>query len=234
MRLIVRLVLGLALASGGVMHSARAQDAVVYVATYVEVMPSSAKDGIALLKEFGAAISKADGNLRAELVQKTSRPNRFVVLNAWKDQKAFEAHGSAATTAQFRDKLKTIENSPVDERVNSGLAVGPIELPRATGAVYVVTHVDVIPPRKDDAVAILKQLAEDSRKDAGNLRFEVEQQTSRPNHFTVVEMWQDQKAFDGHIAAAHTRTFRANLSPMAGSLYDERLYKVMQSKIRPQ
>ncbi len=77
MRLIVRLVLGLALASGGVMHSARAQDAVVYVATYVEVMPSSAKDGIALLKEFGAAISKEDGNLRAELVQETSRPNRF-------------------------------------------------------------------------------------------------------------------------------------------------------------
>jgi quinol monooxygenase YgiN len=228
MRFIIQLVLGLALASGGVMDCARAQNAVVYVASYVELVPSSAADGVALLKASGAAIRKEDGNLRAEIIQETSRPNRFIILGAWKDQKTFEAHGNVTTTAQFRDKLKAIEASPIDERVNSGLAVGPIELPRAGSAVYVVTHVDVIPPRKDEAVAILQQLAEDSRKDAGNLRFEIGQQTSRANHFTVLEIWQDQGALDDHVAAAHTRAFRAKLSPMAGSLYDERLYKVLQ------
>jgi quinol monooxygenase YgiN len=228
MRFVVRLVLGLALASGGAIHWARAQDAVVYVASYVEVMSSSAEDGVALLTAFGAALRKEHGNLRAAIIQETSRPNRFVILAAWKDQNAFQAHGNAATTAQFRDKLKAIEASPSDDRVNSGLAVGPIELPSGGSAVFVVTHVDVIPPRKDEAVAILQQLAEHSRREAGNLRFEIGQQTSRPNHFTVVEIWRDHRAFDDHVAAAHTRAFRAKLSAIAGSLYDERLYKVLQ------
>src|SRR2546428_9482196 len=40
------------------------------------------------------------------------------------------------------------------------------------GAMYVVTHVDVIPPRKDDGIAAVRQLADDSRLHEGNLRFE--------------------------------------------------------------
>ena len=43
----------------------------------------------------------------------------------------------------------------------------------AGDAVYVVTHVDVIPPRKDDGLAALKQLGGDARGSAGNVRFEV-------------------------------------------------------------
>jgi hypothetical protein len=53
------------------------------------------------------------------------------------------------------------------------------------GAIVVVTHVDVPPPFKDTVVPMLQQLAEASRKDAGNQRFEVQQQANRPNHFTV-------------------------------------------------
>ena len=97
----------------------------------------------------------------------------------------------------------------------------------AAGLIYAVTHVDVIPPRKDDGVALLRQLAADSGKDAGNARFDVLQQTSRPNHFTVVEAWKDRNAFDAHGMAAHTRQFRDRLAPMSGALYDERLYAVL-------
>ena len=96
------------------------------------------------------------------------------------------------------------------------------------GAVYVVTHVDVIPPRKDDGVAALKRLAEDARKDPGLVRFDVVQQVNRPNHFTVVEVWADRKAFDAHVMAPHTRQFRERLAPMNGALYDERLYTTLK------
>jgi quinol monooxygenase YgiN len=91
----------------------------------------------------------------------------------------------------------------------------------------VVTHVDVVPPRKDDAVGLLKTLGDASRKDDGNLRYEVVQQTNRPNHFTVIEIWKSRKAFDAHNAAAHVREFRDRLQPMSGSLYDERLYRAV-------
>ncbi len=90
-----------------------------------------------------------------------------------------------------------------------------------------LTHVDVIPPRKDDGVALLARLAEESRRDPGCARFDVVQQANRPNHLTVVEAWKDRAAFDAHAAAAHTRHFRAQLAPMSGALYDERLYAVI-------
>jgi quinol monooxygenase YgiN len=198
----------------------------VYVATYVEVVPAATKDGAALLKQYRDAARKDAGNLRAEVVQEINRPTRFVVLAIWADQKAFEAHGTAAHTAQFRDKLKAVQAAPYDERVHSGMSVAARDPARA-GAIVVVTHVDVPPPQKDLTIPLLMQLSETSRKDAGNLRFEVQQQGNRPNHFTVVEIWADAKAYDAHVAAARTRQFRDRLGPMAGALYDERLYKAI-------
>ena len=96
------------------------------------------------------------------------------------------------------------------------------------GGVHVVTHVDVPPPSKDDCIALLKQLTENSRKDPGVLRFDVLQQDSRPNHFTVVEAWRDRKSHDAHIMAEHTREFRRKLTPMSGALYDERVYDAIK------
>ena len=67
----------------------------------------------------------------------------------------------------------------------------------------------------------------DSRKEANAVRFEVFQQGSRPNHFSVVEIWRNQRAYDAHITAAHTKKFRDQLTPMSGALYDERLYRAL-------
>jgi quinol monooxygenase YgiN len=96
------------------------------------------------------------------------------------------------------------------------------------GSVYVITHVDVTPNYSADGTKLLQQFAMDSRKDPGVVRFEILKQDSRGNHFTVVEVWQTQQAFDAHSAAAHTKAFREKLGPMLGSPYDERIHSVMQ------
>jgi quinol monooxygenase YgiN len=88
-----------------------------------------------------------------------------------------------------------------------------------------VTHVDVVPQHKDDAVVALEQLAEESQRHGGNVRFDVWQQTNRPNHFTVVETWSSRRTFDAHSMAGETRDFRSKLAGMTGALYDERLYR---------
>lgn len=216
----------LALASATAAH---AQDAgPIHVVTYVEVMPSAKSDGAALVRQYRDTGRKEDGNLRSEAARRIGQPNQFVVIQAWKDQKAFDAHGQAASTAQFRDKLKAIQNSPYDERVHNALSVGPIAGARPGGAaVYVVTHIDVIPPRKDDGTALVKQHGDDSRKDDGSLRFEILVQTSRPNHFSAVEVWRTRADADAHGMSAPTRAFRDKLAPMGGALYDERFYKAM-------
>ena len=125
----------------------------------------------------------------------------------------------------WNERIQAIRNAPIDERVHVGVSVGPVSPGPAGDAVYVVTHVDVIPPRKDDGFAALRQLGEDSRDRAGNVRFEVVQQTNRPNHFTVVEIWKDAKAVEAHSMAEPTRRFRDALGPMSGALYDERLFR---------
>ena len=198
----------------------------VYVATYVELVPAGIGEGSAVLKQYRDAARKDPGNQRMELVQEAGRPSRFALLAVWADQKAFEAHGKAAHTAQFREKLKAVNAAPYDERVHSGMSVGGRDTPRA-GALVVVTHVDVPGALKDAAVPLLRELSEASRREAGNLRFEVQQQGNRPNHFTVLELWADPKVHESHVMAGHTRQFREKLGPMVGALYDERLYRTV-------
>ena len=86
------------------------------------------------------------------------------------------------------------------------------------GAIYAVTHVDVIPPTKDECVVMLKKLAEDTRKEPNAERFEAWVQNNRANHFTVMEVWKNRAAHDAHIATASTKDFREKLGPMSGAL----------------
>lgn len=209
--------------------TARAQDgAPIHVVTYVEVVPTAKDEGAALMRQYRDAIRKENGNLRAETARRIGQPNQFVLIEAWKDRAAFDAHAKAPSTTQLRDKLKPIQSAPADERVHNPLSVGPLAGGRGGGAaVYVVTHIDVIPPRKDDGTALVRQHGDDSRKDEGNLRFEVLVQTNRPNHFTALEVWRSRAAADAHGMNTRMRTFRETLAPMTGALYDERFYKAM-------
>jgi len=199
----------------------------VYTVIYVEVMPTSKSDATVVLRRYRDAARKEGGNLRCEIAQRIDQPHQFVILSIWKDQKSWEAHGKGAASMEMREKIAAIRNAPTDERVHIGLSIGPIDVTASRDAVLVATHVDVIPPRKDDGVAALKRLGDESRKGDGNLRFEVVQQVNRQNHFTVVEIWKDAKTVEAHSMAAATREFRDKLASMTGALYDERMYKAI-------
>jgi len=222
-----------ALAMGVItMSTARAQDAFAYVVTYIETMPAAEKQASDLIRSYASAGRDAASNLRFDALQRIDRPNQFALVTAWKDQKAAEAYAAADATKQFRDKLQPLLSAPVDERPHTGLEVASNEvvgaIPRdRKGVIYVVTHVDLIPPKKDDGIAALKEVITPSRADSGNLRYELLQQASRPNHLTLVEIWRDRPALEGHEVSAHIRKLRDTLLPMGGALYDQRLYSAM-------
>jgi len=196
-----------------------------YIVTYLEVMPTQTAQAKKLVRQFRDATQREPGNLRAEAMQRIGLPHQFVLLEAWKDQVSADGHGKAQTTTEFRDKIKAIQNAPFDERTHFPLSVAALPAKSGKSAVAAVTHVDVIPPQRENGTALTKQLAEDGRKDDGNLRFEAVVQTNRQNHFTVIELWRDRKAAEAHSMAAHTRTYREKLAPASGALYDERFYK---------
>ena len=200
----------------------------IHTVVYVEVMPASRADGVAALTRYRAATRQEDGNLRCEVASRLGQPHQFVILEVWRDQKAFEAHRGTANAAQLRERIQPIRNAPIDERVHVGISIGPLQPGPGGDAVYVATHVDVIPPRKDEGLAAVKQLGEVSRTATDNVRFEVVQQTNRPNHFTVVEIWRNARAVDAHSMAEATRQFRDKLGPMSGALYDERMFRAVE------
>ena len=203
------------------------RDGPVYVVSYIEVAPAAAEAAAGSLRQLAAASRKDDGNTRFDILQRVAPANQFAIVAAWKDQNAYDLHVAAAHVKEFREKISSHLISAIDDRLHSALAVAQPADKATPEAVRVITHVDVPPPRKDECIALLQTLASDSRKEAGAERFDVFQQSSRPNHFSVVEIWKNQPAYEAHITAAPTRRFREQLTPMSGALYDERLYRAM-------
>src|SRR5258708_39818714 len=63
-----------------------------YVVTYIEVVPSAQSETAGLLKQVATASRKEAGNQRYDIFQRIDRENQFVILEAWTDLKAAEAH----------------------------------------------------------------------------------------------------------------------------------------------
>lgn len=205
-----------------------------YVVTYIETMPGSLRETADLIKKFGEASRGDAGNLRFETLQRIGLPHHFAILEAWNDKAAADAHAADARTKQFRDKLAPSLTAPYDERPHGALAVASPKLEPSDRTIYVVTHVDIIPPKKDEGIANTSALAEPGRKERGNLRFEVLQQSSRPNHMTVVEAWRSRRAQLAHATTESMKSYRDKLLPMSGSLYDERVYRAIgEGRARP-
>ncbi len=204
-------------------------DTAVYIASYVEVDPSAERTAVALLTQYRDASRKEPGNLRLDALQQIGRANHFAIVEAWRDGKSFDAHKAAAHTKDFAKKLDAVRVSPYDERTHEGITLGSAADAPSAEAVYVVTHVDTIPPGQDEVRNRLKTLAGASRKESGNLSFDLLQGV-RPNHFTVVETWRTQKAAEAHASAAETRQFRDQAGRLStnGAPYDERWYKAVR------
>jgi quinol monooxygenase YgiN len=94
----------------------------------------------------------------------------------------------------------------------------------ASREVTAVTYIDAIPDQfvpqnEEKARALLKQMNADTQHDPGLVSFTILRETGRPNHFTLLEVWRTDAAFNAHLASAHTRAFRNALQPLIGSPY---------------
>jgi quinol monooxygenase YgiN len=222
----VLLVLALAWAAGApaLAQAPVGADSSYHAVAYVETAAAATAAASRALTTYREATTRLDGCIRVDLFEQIGRPGHWVVIESWRDQKAFDARDSGPK-ARLTEALASIRVSGYDERPYKTVSTAP---PREAGgaAVSVVSHVDVAP---NPAVApMLARLAEAGRQEAGNLRFDVLQHMMRANHFTVLETWRDQAALDAHVAAASTKRYRDELQPMTGSPLDERVFKAVR------
>jgi quinol monooxygenase YgiN len=200
----------------------------VYIVTYFDVAPTAAQQAAALARQYAEASRKEDGNAGFEVFEESNRPTRFAILEAWRDKKASDAHNAGTAATAFSDKVQPLMIGGFGVRPHSTLSVAAPKGQMPAEAVYVLTHVDVFPVHKDQAVELVKAQADAARKDDANLRYDVVQWDGHPNHFTLVEVWRDRKAFDASVITPHNKEFRDKLTPLEGALYDERLYQAVR------
>ena len=199
-------------------------DSAAYSVAYFEILPASRAVAIAAMKQYREASRKDAGFRRIELFEQVGRPGHFCVIETWASSKDLDAHDSSATAKDFHNHLDSLRLSDYDQRPYKALSLGNTRPGEGT---FVITHVDVGGPGADP-VTLLRNLAEASRKEAGNLRFDIVQHAARANHFTVIEEWRSTKDVEAHAAAAHTKEYRRSLGPITGSPLDERIYKIVE------
>jgi quinol monooxygenase YgiN len=199
----------------------------VYVVTSFDVAAKDFDKALAILQPFANATHKESDNLELTVLNEVGRGGRFAIVEAWRDKAALDAHGPAMKA--LGEKLQPLIIAPFSARPYAALSVAaPAPDAKLDLSMYVVTHVDVFPAGKDEVTALVKQFAEDSRKDKGEGRFDALVWAEHPNHFELIEAWTDHQAREAHAGAGHTKTFRAKLSPFEGAPYDERLYEVVR------
>lgn len=218
---LVAVVMGLA----GLQAQAPAE-LTVFAVAYVDVMPSGKAAAVAALKTYREASAKDAGHIRIDVFEQIGRPAHFAIVEAWRDQSAFDAHAGSAATKQFQQAFDKLRVSGYDQRPYKSFSVASA---RTGGSVHVVSHVDIAGAEAQaKAPAVLRQIADASRAEQGNLRYDILQHVTRANHFTVVESWTNQAALEAHGAAAHTRQYRDTVQPMTGSPLDERVYLAVE------
>lgn len=84
----------------------------------------------------------------------------------------------------------------------------------ATSPVHVVAALQTRPEQVDELVAVLTDLAHESRRQPGNLRFDVHQQSTDPTRLITVEHWDGAAAADAHMASPHVGAALGKLGPL--------------------
>jgi quinol monooxygenase YgiN len=88
----------------------------IYVVTHIDVTGQFKDDAIVMMKKLAADSRREAGAERYDVWQQSNRLNHFTVCEIWKDQAALDAHGRAAPTREFRDKIGRMLGALYDDR----------------------------------------------------------------------------------------------------------------------
>src|SRR5262245_8049253 len=90
-------------------------DTAFYAVAYVETAAASAKDATAALRAYRDTVLKQDGCAAVDTFEQIGRPGHWVVVETWRDQKAFDAR-DAAVAQRLADALAKVRISGFDQR----------------------------------------------------------------------------------------------------------------------
>lgn len=79
--------------------------------------------------------------------------------------------------------------------------------------ITIVAVCDIKPEGKEKFLDLALSLVESTRKETGNVSYNLYHDLNNPNQYTFIENWKDQEAIDQHNASVHFTSFVKNASP---------------------
>ena len=70
----------------------------------------------------------------------------------------------------------------------------------------------IVSEQRETFLAHVQGFVEDSRAESGCISFDVCQDVLNPDHFLVIEVWQDHAALQSHEESAHLARFKAAIA----------------------
>jgi quinol monooxygenase YgiN len=230
----VALLAVLLLAGAAKLHVAKAQAAAnsTYDLVFMEIIPKDVPRAVMLLRQAADAARHGGGNIGFASMQRYKVPTQFAMVGIWKDHASLLAYQAAPATRKFLHALAPLLIAPYDERPHAVVWAEPTRDRNALTShdkdmVIVLTHIDVFAVKKPEGVKLLNALYADSRMQQGNLAFDVLNQSSRSNHFSLFQAWAHQSALDKYMAEPYVRQFRDAEIKIGASLYDQRIFQVI-------
>jgi quinol monooxygenase YgiN len=79
--------------------------------------------------------------------------------------------------------------------------------------------------KADELISALHRLMEPTHKEAGCIRYELNQRTDDKRWVTFIEKWKDRKSFDEHVAMPYISDYFNNVRPQLVENFEVKLYE---------
>ena len=99
--------------------------------------------------------------------------------------------------------------------------------------ILVVGRVSCDPARREELVGLLEGMQNDSRKEAGCIRYGFFAAVEDPNSFVAVEEWADRDALDAHFRQPHLLEFSRRLLEVVSGRPEVAIHEVARTSGYP-
>lgn len=79
---------------------------------------------------------------------------------------------------------------------------------------------------KDELLPVFQQVVDETRKEEGNISYDLHQDINNPLKFVILEVWKSQQAIDSHNISEHFRAFAKAIRKKTDSLTIDVMEKI--------
>jgi quinol monooxygenase YgiN len=184
----------------------------------------SFQEGEEVLRALVAAVH-APGTVDLAVLQQLHAANHFEVIGRFSSEAAYEAHLLSTANFDYRRGVASTLGSPYEDRLHG--ARGEQAWPGAgVGDVVVIMQIEIQPPRLDEALSLVDDLAAAQSADAAMSGQVLLQRRYRPSNIELISVWSSSERFEEHLASGSVQASRSALASRLVAPIDVRRHRL--------